>query len=67
MFTTERIYDGNDTTKEYNNRIYSGAIGYRWVVYEDGNLIDTDIFKTFKQVKNKFPTVVKLKHAHVKP
>lgn len=61
MFTAIRIFDENETQKEYGNRIYKGVIGYRWIVLKNGQLIDTQFFKTFNEVKNKFPDVIKIK------
>lgn len=61
MFTTYRIFDENETTHEYGNRIYKGVIGFRWVVFKDGELIDTPLFKTLKDVKRNYPNVVKAK------
>ena len=62
MYTTYRIWDENDTYNEYNNRIYRGIVGYRWVVFKDGEQVDySDIFRTFAEVKRKFPDVIKVK------
>lgn len=64
IYTTYRIYDENETIKEYGNRLYQSKIGYRWVILKDGKLTDdNNIFKTFKQVQSKFPTVLKSKEA----
>lgn len=66
IYTTYRIYDENQIQKEYGNRIYQTKIGFRWVILKDGKLSDDNdgnIFKTFKQVQAKFPTVLKSKEA----
>lgn len=61
MFTTQRIFNENETNTEYGNRIYKGVIGYHWIVLKDGKIIDTPLFKTFNEVKKKYPTILKIK------
>jgi hypothetical protein len=54
--TYERTYDGNEYTREGSNgRIYSGVIGWVYLVRVDGELVDDEDFKTVNEVKNRFP------------
>lgn len=59
-YKAERVFSENETCKEYGNRVYIGIEGYVWLVRKDGDLLD-DKFKTFKELKRKYPSAEKIK------
>jgi Cu2+-containing amine oxidase len=48
--TAERVYNENETTREYGNRIYSGVVGWRWHPSINGRQVgDVDGYRTKRE------------------
>lgn len=59
-YTAERVWNGNITEREYGGRIYTGTVGWVWIVRKNGELLD-DVFKTLREVLAKYPLAQKIR------
>lgn len=55
----EKIFNGNEYTKEVRNRFYIGVIGTVYVLYKNGEFCDE--FKKLRDLKQQYPTATRKK------